>query len=64
MDELFFYCMECNTKITTEKLGLLNEGKCISCGSMIGFSTVPKEQNDTFEHLTIVNDTEFFNDTM
>lgn len=58
MEETFFYCQECDKKITLDQLGLLNEGKCPSCGSLAGFSTLPKNENDVFEHLTMINDTE------
>lgn len=57
--EIFFYCQNCDKKITTDQLALLNEGKCPECGSMEGFSTLPKDQNDSFEQVTVLNDTEF-----
>lgn len=58
MDETFFYCQACDGKITLDQLALLNEGKCPSCGSQTGFSTVPKSENDAFENLTMINDSE------
>ena len=57
--EIFFYCQNCDKKITTDQLALLNEGKCPECGSMEGFSTIPKDENDSFEQVTVLNDTEF-----
>jgi len=59
MEELFFYCQECDAKITTDQLALLNEGKCPSCDSNIGFSTAPKDSNDGFEQAVVLNDTDF-----
>ena len=59
--EIFFYCQNCDKKITTDQLALLNEGKCPECGSMEGFSTIPKDENDSFEQVTVLNDTEFLN---
>ena len=59
--ETFFYCQNCDEKITIDQLAFLNEGKCPKCGSMEGFSTIPKDQNDSFEHVTVLNDTEFLN---
>jgi len=56
--EVYFYCQSCNEKITTDQLALLNEGKCPKCGTIEGFSTAPKSENDTFESLTVINDTE------
>jgi transcription initiation factor IIE alpha subunit len=58
MEETFFYCQSCEAKITVDQLALLNEGKCPECGSLEGFSTVPKKESDGFESLTIVNDTQ------
>jgi transcription initiation factor IIE alpha subunit len=59
--EMFFYCQSCDKKITIDQLALLNEGKCPECGSLEGFSTVPKDENDSFEQVTVLNDTEFLN---
>lgn len=59
--EIFFYCQSCDQKITVDQLALLNEGKCPSCGSLEGFSTVPKDENDSFEKVTVLNDTDFLN---
>ncbi len=56
--DIFFYCQACDQKITADQLALLNEGKCPHCDSLEGFSTAPKDENDIFETLTIVNDTE------
>jgi len=56
MEETFFYCQECDAKITLDQLALLNEGKCPSCGSLAGFSTQSKSEQDGFEHLTMIND--------
>ena len=56
--ESYFYCQSCDEKITVAQLALLNEGKCPACESMMGFSTLPKDENDSFETLTVVNDTE------
>lgn len=64
MDEILFYCQACSGKITTDQLGLLNEGKCPSCGSLAGFSTAPKDENDTFEHLTMINDADLLKKTL
>ena len=58
MDEMFFYCQSCDTKISVEQLGMLDGGKCPECGSLEGFSTVSKKESDGFESLTVVNDTE------
>lgn len=59
--ETYFYCQSCDEKITIDQLALLNEGKCPKCGSLEGFSTVPKDENDSFEQVTVLNDTEFLN---
>ena len=59
--ESYFYCQHCDQKITIDQLGLLNEGKCPDCASIVGFSTVPKSENDPFEKVTVLNDTEFLN---
>jgi transcription initiation factor IIE alpha subunit len=56
--EMYFYCQSCDEKITTDQLALLNEGKCPSCGSIEGFSTASKSENETFDSLTVINDTE------
>jgi transcription initiation factor IIE alpha subunit len=56
--DIFFYCQACDEKITTDQLALLNEGKCPKCGSIEGFSTAPKSENETFDSLTVINDTE------
>lgn len=58
MEEFFFYCQACDRKITLDQLALLNEGKCPSCGSQQGFSTLSKNEQDGFEHLTMINDAE------
>jgi len=57
--EIFFYCQACDQKITSDQLALLNEGKCPHCNSLEGFSTASKEENDVFETLTVLNDSEF-----
>jgi len=54
--EIFFYCQNCDEKITTDQLALLNEGQCPSCKSIQGYSTAPKSENDTFDTLTVIND--------
>ena len=59
MEELFFYCQECDAKITTDQLAMLNEGKCPSCDSNLGFSTAPKGSSDGFEEAVVLNDTDF-----
>lgn len=59
--DTYFYCQNCNAKITIDQLALLNEGKCPECGSMQGFSTLPKGENDSFEQVTVLNDTAFLN---
>lgn len=64
MDELFFYCQACDKKITPDQLALLNAGQCPSCSSVAGFSTVPKSENDAFEHLTMINDAEMLQKTL
>ncbi|HHH72797.1 MAG TPA: hypothetical protein ENL04_03130 [Sulfuricurvum sp.] len=64
MEEIYFYCQECDAKITTDQLALLNEGKCPSCSSLAGFSTQSKTANDEFEHLTMINDTELLQKTL
>ena len=56
--DTYFYCQHCNAKITIDQLALLNEGKCPTCLSIEGFSSLPKSENDTFDTLTVVNDTE------
>ena len=56
MEEIFFYCQACDKKITLDQLALLNEGKCPSCGSQTGFSSLPKSEQNEFENLTMVND--------
>jgi len=62
-EETFFYCQECDAKITMDQLALLNEGKCPKCGSLAGFSTVPKSEDDGFQHLTMLNDSQFLEKT-
>ncbi|MBU1990287.1 hypothetical protein KJ691_06015 [bacterium] len=59
MDEIYFYCQECNTKITTDQLALLDQGKCPKCRSNLGFSTLPMGENDNFEEAVVLNDTDF-----
>jgi len=61
MMDTYFYCQNCDEKITIEQLALLNEGKCPKCRSIEGFSTIPKDENDSFEQVTVLNDTEFMN---
>lgn len=56
--DTYFYCQSCDAKITVDQLALLNEGKCPTCSSIEGFSSLPKNQNETFDSLTVVNDTE------
>ena len=56
--ETFFYCRSCDTKITLDQLGLLNEGRCPACDSMEGFSTMPKSGGDPFTTVTVINDAE------
>ncbi|MHC3994816.1 hypothetical protein WCX49_08165 [Sulfurimonas sp. HSL-1656] len=60
-EETFFYCQECNGKITLDQLALLNEGKCPHCGSLAGFSTNPKGTEDGFEKARVLNDSDFLN---
>ena len=64
MEETFFYCQACDAKITLDQLALLNEGKCPVCGSLAGFSTQPKSEEDGFEHLTMINDAEMLKKTL
>lgn len=56
--ETFFYCQSCDAKITVGQLALLNKGRCPGCGTMEGFSSIPKSEGDPFEKLTLINDTE------
>lgn len=58
MEETFFYCQSCDKKITVDQLALLNEGKCPKCGSIEGYSTIPKTDSDPFEQVTMINDSE------
>ena len=58
-EEIFFYCQDCNAKISVDQLGLLNEGKCPTCGSNYGFSTAQKGESDQFEGAVVLNDTDF-----
>lgn len=65
--DTYFYCQHCNAKITIDQLALLNEGKCPMCLSIEGFSSLPKSENDTFDTfdtLTVVNDTELLEKTL
>ena len=64
MEEIFFYCQACDKKITLDQLALLNEGRCPSCGSQTGFSTLSKSESDGFEHLTMINDTDLLKKVM
>jgi hypothetical protein len=57
--ETYFYCQHCDHKITIDQLALLSEGKCPECNTIEGFSTVPKSENDSFENVTVLNDTGF-----
>lgn len=59
MEEIFFYCQNCDEKVTTDQLALLDEGKCPSCRSNYGFSTAPKGDGDQFEGAVVLNDTDF-----
>jgi len=59
--ELYFYCQSCDHKIIIDQLAFLDEGKCPACGSIEGFSSVPKSENDPFEKVTVLNDTDFLN---
>jgi transcription initiation factor IIE alpha subunit len=63
MGETYFYCQACDAKITIDRLALLNEGKCPSCGSIEGFSTASKEEGDTFETLRVINDSDLLEKT-
>jgi len=56
--DTFFYCQGCNAKITLDQLALLNGGRCPACGSMEGFSTMPKDAADPFDSVTVINDAE------
>jgi len=56
--ETYFYCQSCDQKITVDQLALLNEGRCPKCGSIEGFSSLQKDENDVFEKLTVINDTQ------
>lgn len=58
MEESYFYCQACEGKITMDQLALLNEGKCPSCGSIEGFSSLSKEERSKFDGLQTINDTE------
>jgi transcription initiation factor IIE alpha subunit len=58
MDEIFYYCQECDGTITIDRLALLNEGKCPECGSTAGFSSESKASQDVFDNLTMVNDSD------
>lgn len=58
MEELYFYCQKCDEQITVDALGELEEGKCPSCQSIEGFSTMPKNAMDPFETVTVVNEAE------
>ncbi len=59
--ETFFYCQNCDHKVTIAQLATLQEGKCPKCTSLEGFSTVPKDKQDPFEKVTMLNDSEFLN---
>jgi len=63
MDDTYFYCQQCNAKITIDQLALLNEGKCPVCNSIEGFSSVPKSESDPFETVQMINDTELLEKT-
>lgn len=58
--ETYFYCQECDTKISIDQLALLNEGRCPQCGSFEGYSTMSKTEGNPFVTTTIINDTELF----
>ncbi len=61
--EIFFYCQNCDEKITSNQLSLLSEGKCPKCDSLEGFSTLPKSEQDPFTTVTVINDTELLEKT-
>lgn len=61
--DTYFYCQSCDGEITIDQLARLNEGKCPFCCTIEGFSSLPKSQNDTFDTLTVVNDTELLEKT-
>lgn len=56
--DTYFYCQNCDTKITVDQLALLNEGKCPECGSHEGYSTLSKKEGDPFLTTSIINETE------
>jgi Zn finger protein HypA/HybF involved in hydrogenase expression len=56
--ETYFFCQACDSKLTVVQLVSLDEGRCPSCGSIEGYSTVPKSEADGFEQVTMVNDSE------
>jgi transcription initiation factor IIE alpha subunit len=58
-EEIVYYCQECDAKITIDQLALLNEGKCPTCQSNLGFSTSPRDENDGFDKAVVLNDTDF-----
>lgn len=59
MEEILFYCQDCNAKVSSEQLAMLDEGRCPTCGSNYGFSTSPKGESDQFEEAVVLNDTDF-----
>lgn len=56
--DTFFYCQNCDAKITVDQLALLHEGKCPTCDTIEGFSSVSKSENDPFETISVINDTQ------
>lgn len=62
MDTLF-YCQSCDGPITVDQLATLDAGKCPKCGSIEGFSSVSKSENDPFETIKIINDIELLEKT-
>ena len=49
---------EAITDLPWRQLALLNEGICPACGSIEGFSSMPKSEGDPFATVTVINDAE------
>lgn len=57
---MLFYCQECGHGITVEMIGQLDEGRCPQCGTQTGFSTTKPGEDDGFDKVVVLNDTEAF----
>lgn len=58
--DTYFFCQNCDAKITMGQLALLDDGKCPSCNQLEGFSTLSKSEVDPFKTVAVINDAQLF----